>query len=148
MWARTVKSPNPAFSHVDVPLATTFLLSTKERKEAYVEPVADGDQYLFTVKVGTPSKPEQAKHGTKASGAGANCLCLVSNTPINAKYVQAEAQARRMGTRLMAVVADGNSERVFLSPTPEMEAVAQQSQPSWRPDVEFFQKALGLRTTD
>ncbi len=27
LWARTVKSPNPAFRHVDVPLASTFILS-------------------------------------------------------------------------------------------------------------------------
>ncbi|MDM7997843.1 MAG: DUF1156 domain-containing protein, partial [Acidobacteriota bacterium] len=38
LWARTVKSPNPAFAHVDVPLASTFMLSTKPGKEAYVEP--------------------------------------------------------------------------------------------------------------
>jgi putative DNA methylase len=29
LWARTVKSPNPAFSQVEVPLASTFMLSTK-----------------------------------------------------------------------------------------------------------------------
>jgi putative DNA methylase len=29
LWARTVKSPNPAFSHVDVPLASTFILSNE-----------------------------------------------------------------------------------------------------------------------
>jgi len=29
LWARTVKSPNPAFAGVDVPLASTFMLSTK-----------------------------------------------------------------------------------------------------------------------
>ena len=39
LWARTVKSPNPAFSHVDVPLASTFILSSKEGKESYVQPV-------------------------------------------------------------------------------------------------------------
>ncbi len=38
LWARTVKSPNPAFSHVDVPLASTFVLSSKAGKEAYVQP--------------------------------------------------------------------------------------------------------------
>ena len=36
LWARTVKSPNPAFANVDVPLASTFMLSTKAGKEAYV----------------------------------------------------------------------------------------------------------------
>ena len=42
LWARTVKSPNPAFAHVDVPLASTFMLSTKAGKEVYVEPVIEG----------------------------------------------------------------------------------------------------------
>ena len=32
LWARTVKSPNPAFSHVDVPLASTFILANKDGK--------------------------------------------------------------------------------------------------------------------
>ena len=76
LWARTVKSPNPAFSHVDVPLASTFILSSKEGKEAYVQPVVEGDRYRFTVKLGTP--PPEAKNGTKASRRGANFRCLVS----------------------------------------------------------------------
>ena len=42
LWARTVKSPNPAFADVEVPLASTFMLSTKKGKEAYVEPVIEG----------------------------------------------------------------------------------------------------------
>src|ERR1700690_3110248 len=50
LWARTVKSPNPAFAKVDVPLASTFMLSTKGGKEAFVEPVVEGDYYRFTVK--------------------------------------------------------------------------------------------------
>ena len=45
LWARTVKSPNPAFADVDVPLASTFMLSTKKGKEAYVEPVIEGRGY-------------------------------------------------------------------------------------------------------
>jgi putative DNA methylase len=47
LWARTVKSPNPAFSHIDVPLASTFILSSKEGKEAYVQPVIEKDGYRF-----------------------------------------------------------------------------------------------------
>ena len=59
LWARTVKSPNPAFSHVEVPLASTFILSSKEGKEAYVEPVIGKARYTFTVKVGKP--PDSSK---------------------------------------------------------------------------------------
>ncbi len=83
LWARTVKSPNPAFANVDVPLASTFMLSTKPGKEAYVEPIIlpplprgegrgeGGVGYRFTVKVGKPQDAEAAKNGTKLA-RGAN----------------------------------------------------------------------------
>ena len=70
LWARTVKSPNPAFAHIDVPLASTFMLSTKPGKEAYVEPVIEKDGYRFTVKVGKPKDPEAANSPAGPVGAG------------------------------------------------------------------------------
>ena len=123
LWARTVKSPNPAFAQVDVPLASTFMLSTKAGKEAYVEPVIENGGYRFTVKVGKPKDAEAAKNGTKLS-RGANFRCLMSGTPIAGDYIKAEGKAGRMGARLMAIVAEGERGRVYLPPTPEMEAVA------------------------
>ena len=77
LWARTVKSPNPAFAQVDVPLVSTFMLSTKAGKEAYVEPIIEDGGYRFTVKVGKPKDAEAAKNGTKLS-RGANFRCLMS----------------------------------------------------------------------
>jgi putative DNA methylase len=135
LWARTVKSPNPAFSHAEVPLASTFVLSSKAGKEAYVEPVVDGDGYRFTVKVGTPT--EAAIAGTKAAGRGANFACVLSRTPIGGSYIKAEGNAGRIGTRLMAIVAEGVRGRVYLSPTPEHEKIAHEAQPAWKPDFEF-----------
>ncbi|MCL4551939.1 MAG: DUF1156 domain-containing protein [Candidatus Marsarchaeota archaeon] len=143
LWARTVRSPNPAFSHVDVPLISSFILSSKEGKEAYIQTVVENDQYRFTVKVGRP--PSDAQNGTKAAGRGANFRCLVSDTPISADYIRAEAQAGRMGDRLMAIVADGPSGRVFIAPTSEHQMIARTPEPKWKPDVEFFQQALGFR---
>ena len=143
LWARTVKSPNPAFRHIDVPLASTFVLSSKEGKEAFVEPVNDGDRYYFRVRAGRP--PPTAEQGTKAAGRGANFRCIVSDTVIAGDYIKAEAQAGRMGQRLMAIVADGASGRVYLPPTDEAEILAKSTAPSWKPDVEFFQQALGFR---
>ena len=35
----------------------------------------------------------------------------------------------------MAIVAEGERGRVYLAPTPEMEAVALKAKPEWRPDV-------------
>jgi putative DNA methylase len=121
IWARTVKSPNPAFAKVDVPLASTFMLSTKAGKEAYVEPVIENGGYRFTVKVGKPKDADGAKKGTKASGRGANFLCVMSGTPIAGDYIRAEGMAGKLGSRLMAVVAEGDRGRVYLSPVAEHE---------------------------
>ena len=144
LWARTVKSPNPAFAEVDVPLATNFMLSTKKGKEAYIEPVIQGRGYRFTVKAGTPADPDAAKMGTKPS-LRANFRCVMSGTPISADYIRMQAQTGFMGARLMAIVAQGDRSRVYLTPTPEHQAVARNASPEWKPDVEFFQQALGFR---
>ncbi|MDX2031515.1 MAG: DUF1156 domain-containing protein [Blastocatellia bacterium] len=143
LWARTVKSPNPAFADVDVPLASTFMLSTKAGKQAYVEPVIKNGGYQFTIKV-NDDPPESAKNGTKLA-RGANFRCVMSGTPISGDYIKAEGRAGRMAARLMAIVAEGDRERIYLSPTPEHEAVVSKAEPKWKPDIEFFQQALGFR---
>ena len=134
LWARTVKSPNPAFAQVDVPLASTFMLSTKAGKEAYVEPLIEGSSYRFTVKLGKPKDAERAKSGTKLS-RGANFECLMSGTPIASEHIYGEANAGRMGARLMAIVAEGTRGRIYLAPTPEHETAALKAKPEWQPDV-------------
>src|SRR6266566_3830963 len=134
LWARTVRSPNPAYAKVDVPLASTFKLSTKSGKEAYVEPVIEKDGYRFTVKVGKPKGAEAVENGTKLS-RGANFQCLMSGTPIEGDYIKAEGRAGRMGARLMATVAEGERGRVYLGPTTEMEAIPLKATPEWRPET-------------
>lgn len=129
IWARTVKSPNPAFSDVDVPLASTFLLAMKPGKEAWVAPVVKNKKYAFTVRTGKP--PEAASDGTKL--ARANFRCLVSDSPISGDYIKEEGQAGRLGVRLMAIVAEGEKGRVYLAPTEAMEHVARDASPTWRP---------------
>lgn len=131
LWARTVKSPNPAFAHVDVPLASTFVLSSKAGKEAWVEPVVDGDSYLFTVRMGKP--PEAAKSGTKVSAKGANFRCLVSGAAISAPYVKEQGLSGKMGARLMAIVAEGTRGRVYLSPLALHEDIVQHAKVAWKP---------------
>jgi putative DNA methylase len=133
LWARTVKSPNPAFAHVDVPLASTFMLSAKAGKETYVQPVIEGDRYRFTVKVGKPKNAEEAKNGTKLSRG--SFRCLFSGVPVPYEYIDDEANADRIGARLMAIVAEGHRGRIYLPPTAEMEAVSLLAKPAWKPDA-------------
>jgi putative DNA methylase len=145
LWARTVKSPNPAFAHVDVPLASTFMLSTKPGKEAYIEPIIEDDSYRFTVKVGKPENAEAAKNGTKLTRA--NFACLLSGTPISGEYIKAEGKAGRIGARLMAVVAEGNRGRTYLSPVLDQENAAQEAKPTWRPEGEIATRMTGGNCT-
>ncbi len=146
LWARTVKSPNPAFAGVDVPLASTFVLSTKKGKEAYVVPIIEDGGYQFTVEAGTP--PESAKNGTKSGSSGSPFLCLMSGVPMPFEYLRSEAKAGRMGARLMAVVAEGDRSRVYLEPTEEQESIALSAMPKDIPETDLPERALGFRVQE
>ena len=133
LWARTVKSPNPAFADVRVPLASTFVLSKKKSRPAYVEPVVEAHGYRFTVRDGVPPDRGSTSAGTKAGRA--SFVCLVSGAPITTDYIKAEGQAGRMGARLMAIVAEGDKGRVYLPPTAEHEQIPSLAEPTWLTDV-------------
>ena len=136
IWARTVPSPDPAFEDVQVPIASSFLLSSKAGKEAWVEPVVDkaAKTIIYCIrKGGTKEEIEKARGGTKA-GRGANFLCLLSDTAITPNYVKAKSMAGEMGQSLIAVVAEGKRRCDYIKPTAEMEAVARTAKPKWRPD--------------
>src|SRR5262249_52900651 len=122
----------------------TFMLSTKAGNEIYVEPSIKDGNYRFAVHSGSPRNADAANAGTKL-GRGANFRCLMSGTPIEGDYIKAEAKGGRMAARLMAIVAEGERGRVYLSPTPDHEAVPRRAKPEWMPDIEFFQQALGFR---
>lgn len=131
LWARSVASPNPAYSHVHVPLVSSYVVSAKAVADAWIVPVVKGDTYRFTLKTG--KAPDGASDGTKASGRGSNFLCLLSGTPIGGDYIKAEGMAGRMGARLIAIVADGPKGRVYLAPTEEDERIAASAVPEWKP---------------
>ena len=140
LWARTVASPDPRMAGAHVPLANSFVLSSKKGKEAIVTPIIDRERgtYRFTVKTSgiAPDAYARAKAGTKA-GRGANFTCLVSGSPMPGDHIKAEGMAGRMGARLMAVVAEGNRTRLYLNPTEDMEAAARMAEPEWRPEEDL-----------
>ena len=143
LWARTVPSPNPAFADIEVPLASTFVLSKKKGKQAYVEPIIEDGGYRLEVRVGAP--PASAKNGTKTGGSRSSFGCLVSGTPMSFEYLRGEARAGRMGKRLMAIVTEGDRSRVYLSPTDAQQAVAESAVPADPPSTQLPEKALGFR---
>jgi putative DNA methylase len=80
-----------------VPLVSTFMLSTKPGREAYVEPVIEGNDYRFTVKMGKPKDMEGAKLGTSA-GKRSAFRCIMSGAPVSYDHIRAEGKAGRMET--------------------------------------------------
>jgi len=140
LWARTVKSPNPAFAHVDVPLVASFDLSVRSGKQTWIERVIrDSNSYDLVVRTGNGGP--KLKETVNRRGA----ICLMSGTPMPFEYLRSEAKAGRMGLRLMAIVAEAPQGRVFLSPTEDMEAIARKAAPADVPDTELPKKALGFR---
>lgn len=143
IWARTIKSPNPAFSNVDIPLTTTFIVSAKKGKEVYIQPKIENSNYHFEIKTGNSQEYIEAANGTKLA-RGANFKCILSGTPISDEYTRNEFRAKRTNIKLMAIVAEGDHERVYLSPNPEHEMLAKNTIPKWRPEQDMNQASSNL----
>jgi putative DNA methylase len=120
LWARTVPSPDPRARGTQVPLVSSFVVCAKAGKEVIVKPVVDRTemQWRFDIKERLGKADiETAKKGTKAA-RGANFVCLLTGTAIDDTHVKSEAMAGRMGAALMAIIAEGQRGRIYLSPTP------------------------------
>ena len=128
VWARTVRSPDPAAKGAMVPVVSSFMLSTKEGKKAWAEPVLDKASpggWRFDLKTGelTKADEDKLKLGTKA-GKGQAFICILTGSAIERSYIQAEGKADRLGQRLMAIVAEARRARLYLPPTSAHSAVA------------------------
>lgn len=141
IWARTVKSPNPAFSNVYVPLVRSFALCTKRDKEAWIDIIKSSDGYTFEVKLG--KQPKEAIQNTVGRSGG---RCILSETAMPLSYIRSEGKAGRMGRRLMAIVVQGPKGRIYLSPTDEIESVANNVSSDWRPEVPLPENTRDFKT--
>lgn len=137
IWSRTVPSPDPAFSDVQVPIASSFLLSSKSGKSAWLEPVVDRQNKSISFKVkfgGSKTDLESAKNGTKEA-RGANFRCIISGSAITPKYVKECARNGKMGRTLLAVVVSAKSGRAFAEAAPQHVSVADSVRPNWEPET-------------
>lgn len=127
LWARSVATPSPVYNGAQVPLISSYWLSTKAGKQAWIEPIIDktNQRYRFAVRVGTPTDAEKLTidAGTKI-GRGCKFKCLLSNEPIPDTHVKQEGMAGRLRARMLAIVAEGPKGRVYLPPTEEQDRLA------------------------
>ncbi len=129
LWARTVRSPDPAVEGAHVPLISTYYVCQKAGKEAWIAPHFDraSNSYSFTIHLGKPSEDSKTKvsSGTK-TGRGV-FKCILSNEPIDAKHMKEEGNRHRIGHVKLAVIAEGTRQRVYLSPLATNEPLLQRS---------------------
>lgn len=150
IWARTVPSPDPAFADVHVPIASSFLLSSKAGKEDWVEPIVDRHTKTISYRIrhgGTKAEIAAAKEGTKA-GRGANFRCLISDTAITPDYVKAKGKSGELGQTLIAIVAEGNRSRAYVAPNDDHIALARSAKPEWSPETPLPHDPRNFWTVD
>lgn len=136
-WARTVKCPNPACG-CEMPLASSFVLSKKKGKEAWVEPQFEDGKVTYVVHLKGKPKIE----GT-VNRQGAVCPCCGTAVPFS--YIREQGKAGGMSAQMMAVVAEGKNGRIYLSPDAMQIKAAQCEEPSGCPETYLPVQALGFR---
>ena len=113
LWARTVKCPNPACG-AEMPLVSSFWLSRKQGREAWVKPVIDRRTKAITFDVlhGPPPDADAVKRGTKV-GRGARFRCAACGTTPDDQHIKDEGTAGRLGQMPLAVVTEGEGGRTY-----------------------------------
>ena len=139
LWARTARSPDPAWDG-HVPLVNSFWLSKKRGRLAWVEPIVDRitRTIRYEVRVGDDGEPPE---GTVKGGG----RCLATGAAMPFSYIRAEGRAGRLGEELVAIAAEGNRRRVYLPPTREHVDAARAGVPSDPPTTALPEQALGFR---
>lgn len=129
IWARTVACPNPA-CRSEIPLVSTWWLAKNSRRPTWVNPVVTGKQIDFEIKVDPTGPPDPPKQGR-----GAKFTCLVCGDTTTDGYVKSEAMSGRMSARLLAAVAEGDRQRVYLQPNEIQRQAAAVERPVDIPDA-------------
>lgn len=111
IWARTVTSPNPA-NPIKVPLVRSWWLSKKKGKEAWVRATVRDGRVHYEV-VNDANGPKGADDGTRVGRGG---YAVGDRTPITADYIKGEGVNHRLGKHLLAIVAEGQKNRLYISP--------------------------------
>lgn len=114
VWTRIAKCPNPACD-CEIPLASRFVLSTKKGKEAWAEPIYEGRSVRFEVHRG---KCPKGKESNKL-GRSALFKCPKCGETTTDEYVKKYGIEHGFDNKLMAIIAEGKNERIYLTPTIE-----------------------------
>jgi len=71
LWARTVRSDNAAAQGKEVPLVSSYFISTAAGRQVWMDPIVDKRKltYRFDIHTSTPLDRAVTRAGTKLGGA-------------------------------------------------------------------------------
>ena len=121
IWARTVTCPNPACG-IETPLVSKWWLGKKKGKEAYIVPTVVGDCVEYSIGHDLKRAPTKQDDGTISGHRGA--ICLACESVMSMSFIRERGCDGSMGSQMVAVVAEGNRERIYLAPTEDQVKVA------------------------
>lgn len=121
IWARTVTCPNPACG-IETPLVSKWWLGKKKGKEAYIVPTVVGDHVEYSIGHDPKRAPTKQDDGTISGHRGA--ICLACESVMSMSFIRECGCDGSMGSQMMAVVAEGNRERIYLAPSEDQVKVA------------------------
>ena len=138
IWARTVQSPDPAWSG-HVPLVRSWILSKRPGKpKIWVEPVIHRDTQTINYEIREGGEPTQKRTVNRGNG-----ICIATGAAIPGDYIKSESRAGRMGQQLMAVVAKGERSRIYVQATADDSEAANCEDPAWKPEGRNPEKLTG-----
>lgn len=144
IWARTVASPDPAAKGKHVPLISSYWLSNSKKSPVWLNPIVDqeANEYRFEIINGPVNNLAEVSAGTRWQKG---FRCILTGDAITFNYVRTEGQHGRLGTMLLAVVAEGNRGRIYINADDEHRVSAEAPLPLDYPDTDLPDEALGFR---
>ncbi|WP_136646566.1 DUF1156 domain-containing protein [Tabrizicola sp. YIM 78059] len=148
IWARTVPSPDPAFADVQVPLVSSFLLSSKKGQEVWIQPLVDRQARTIRYCIrrgGTKAEIAQAALGTTA-GKRQAFRCLMSDAAIPYDHIRKAGKSGRMDQTLIAIVAEGSRGRAYVETLEDHARIALSAKPAWKPEARLPDNPRDFKT--
>lgn len=125
IWARTVKSPNPA-NPIETPLVRSWWLSKRKGHEAYVVPHVRGERVAYEVRHDADG-PDTKHDGTRNRRGG---VSIADGTPFDSEYIKEQGRSGHLGAQMIAIVGEHSRSRLYLAPSQNQTDAAQVEHPA------------------
>ena len=140
LWAHTVPCANPA-CRIPMPLMTTFQLSKRRNNRYWIRPIIDNEskKASFVVQDHSSGVPDK---GRTVDGRKKEATCVACDHTVKFRYLHEQAKIGNMGQVMIAIVAEGDQGRLFLSPTDTHIEIALSAMPNWKPMGTLSEQSL------